>query len=115
MEIQIVGHHGGAEDSNRDVKHFAVGHDFRLWQEAGEDATEVRLGKNNLKQKTATDGQNEDDHERFDVTKAFVLQIKHRQHVERSDANTDNQRDVEKQIQRDRRADNFRQVAGTDR
>src|SRR4029077_11796481 len=97
MQIQIVRHHRGPENSYRDVKHLAVGDDFGLWQKTGEDAAEIRFGKNDLEQKTAADGQDQNNDKRFDVTKAFVLQIKYGQHIERSDANPGDEWDFEKQ------------------
>src|ERR1700738_651364 len=98
MQIQIVRHHRSAKNSDGDVKHLAVGDDFGFWQKTGEDPAEIRFEKNDLEQKTAADGQDQNNDKRFDVTKAFVLQIKHGQHVERSNADASNERDFEKQI-----------------
>src|ERR1700730_7820659 len=98
MQIQIVRHHGGAKNSDRDVKHVAIGNNFRLRQKTGKHAAEVRFGKNDLEQKTAADGQDQNNDKRFDIAKSFVLQIEHGQHVERRNADASNERDFEKQI-----------------
>ena len=73
------------------------------------------MSENQLRGKTAANRDNQGDDERFDVTKSFVLEEEHDQHVERGDDTTPDERNPEEQIERDGRADHFGQIAGGDR
>ena len=55
------------------------------------------------------------DDQRFDVAEPVLLQVEDEQHVERRQAHAPDQRQAEQQVERDRRADDLRQIAGGDR
>src|SRR6266404_6470585 len=99
MEVKIMRHDGGAENSDRDVKHVPVAHDFSVGKKTAKHVAEFRVRENNLKKKTAADRQDQDDHQCLDVTEAFVLQIEHGQNVQRCNANADDERNFKEQIQ----------------
>ena len=84
------------------------------WQKPAEDRRDVRLRKDNLREKAAANRHDERHHQRFDVAKSFVLQIHHRQHVERGNADAPHERNAKEQIQGNRRPDDFGEVARTD-
>src|SRR5438552_17576740 len=46
--------------------------------------------------------------------KAFILEIKNSEHIERGDEAAPHQRNAEQQLQRDRRANHFSQIASSD-
>ena len=108
-------HHGRAQNSNRDVKHVAIGHDFGFRKKSGKDRGHFRFCENDFEQKTTANGQDQDNDERFDVTEPFVLQIKDGEHVQRGNAYTEDERDFEQKVERDGRSDHFGQVAGANR
>src|SRR6266498_2700477 len=101
MQVKVVGHDRGAEDADGDIEHGGVFDDFKLRHEAAEHFHEVRPRENDFQKETAADYNNQRNDQRFDVTKAFVLEIHHGQHVQRGDADAPNQRNFEEQIQRD--------------
>ena len=115
MQIQIVRHDGRTKNADGDVKHFAVRENTGARNESLCDARETWFRENHLCEKAAANGENQNHYERFDVTKSFVLQIHHRQNVERGDAHPGNERNVKKQFQCDGRAKNLRKIARTDR
>jgi hypothetical protein len=53
----------------------------------------------------------ERDDEHFDVAEAVVLQVENHKHIERREDDAVHQRHAEEQLQRDRGADHFRQIA----
>ena len=64
-----------------------------------------------LNGEAAGDAENQQDDERFDVAELILLQVEHEQHVERRQADAPHQREMEEQVERDRRADDLREVA----
>ena len=72
------------------------------------------FGKNKFERETRTDRRDQRDNEHFNITKALVLKIKHRQHIKRRDAATPNQRDPKEKLQPDGRPDDFSQIARGD-
>jgi hypothetical protein len=114
MEVEIVRHHRGAEDAHGDKKHRRIRDDLELGREAAEHRHDAGFGENDFRQETPADHHNERDDERLNVAKALVLKKHHEQYVERGDAHAPDQRDAEEQIQRDGRADDFREVARAD-
>src|SRR5438445_5949419 len=115
MEVKIMRHDGRAENSDRDVKHVPVAHDVGAGKKTVQDGTPFRVRENNLKKETAADRQDQRNHQRLDVTEAFVLQIEHSQDVQSGDANTDDERNFKKQIQGNGRTDYFGEIAGANR
>src|SRR5260221_306077 len=110
MQVKVMRHDGGAEDRNRDIKHILVANDFGGRNETLKNGAEFGTGKDDFSQKTASDRQDERDHQRFNVAKSFVLQIHHSQHIQRRDANAPDQWDFKEQVQGNRRTDYLREV-----
>src|SRR5947207_3195793 len=115
MEVEIMGHDRRAEDADRDVKHARIGHDSRGRHETFGNPQQIRPGGHDLPRETAADNKDERDDERLDVAKAFVLKKQNEQNIQRRDADTGEQRQAEEQIERNGRADHFREIAGGDR
>ena len=107
-------HDRGPEDAHGDEEHLRVRDDLELGREAAEHGHDAGFGENNLREEAAANGENQRHDQRLNVAKALVLEIQHHQHVERGDAHAPDQRDAEKQIQRDGRADHFREIARAD-
>jgi hypothetical protein len=63
---------------------------------------------------TTSDGGDKSDDNSLDITKAFSLQIQHQEHIGRGNDATPHQRNSEEKLQPDGRADNLRQIAGSD-
>ena len=57
----------------------------------------------------------ERDDERLEHADAVVLQREQQQHVEAGDQHADRDGNAEQQVERDRRPDHFREIAGRDR
>ena len=81
MEIKIMRHHRGTQNADADVQHPLIGHDSRTWNEPEKNSGEAGFRENQLRGKTPADRDNQGKDERFDVTKAFVLQEEHNEHV----------------------------------
>src|SRR5439155_5077571 len=114
VQVKIVRHDRGAQNTNGDVKHVCVFDNLEPGDKATEDFCDVRLGKNDLGQEAPADGEDQGDDERLYVAKAFVLEIHYRQDIQRSNADAPHQRDLKQQVQGDSRADDLSQVASTD-
>ncbi len=112
MQIQIVRHHRRAEDADRDVEHVRCRAGSRR---AGRTrrATPPRSGRARaeLDGERAGDGENQADDERFDVAEAAVLQEQDDEHVERGEDDSPDERQMKEQVERDRGADHFSEVA----
>src|SRR6185369_5559258 len=78
------------------------------------DFAERRLRENDLEQEARTNRRDERDDQRFEQPESLVLQIQNEQDVERRNDDTVRDRDVEDQIERDRGADDFGQITGSD-
>ena len=115
VQIQVVRHHGGAQDADRDVEHRRVGDDLASAAPARPATVgQGRLRHDELDREADADRGHEGDDERLEVAEALVLQQQDQQHVERGEADAPDQRNPEQQVQRDGRADHLGQVAGGD-
>ena len=112
MQVKVVWHHGGAQDPDAYVEHFLVPQHLGGRHKPGQHGREAGLGEEQLQREARSDGENQRDHQRLHVAKPFVLQVEHREHVQRCDQAAPHQRNAEKQLQRDGRADDLRQIAG---
>ncbi len=115
VQVEIVRHHRRADDADRNEEHLLVAEKLRGRDEAERDAAEARPGENQLRGEASADRENEHGHERFDIAEAFVLQKEHDHHIEHGDDAAPHQRDAEEKLERDGRADDFREVASGDR
>ena len=107
-------HHRRAEDADRDVEHLVIVQQRRVRQEAVQQRREMRMRPENLQRKTDADHQDEAGHERFDITEPAVLQEEHHEDIARREADAPDERQPEKKLQRDGRADHLGEVARAD-
>ena len=110
MPVQIVRHHGGAQDSDGDGGAVAV-HDR---QEARQHFAERRPGPQDLDAEADRHDGDQREHEGLDRPDAEVLEPQEQQGIGRGEQNSDQQRNVEQQVESDGGAKHFRQVAGGD-
>ena len=103
-------HDRRAEDADGDEEHLLIPQNLGGRKETVGDADKVGLCENHVGEEAAADGQDERNHQRFDVAEALVLQEEHDEHIERSDDASPDQRNAEEQLQADRRADDFCKV-----
>src|SRR5690349_14900280 len=82
VEVKIVRHHRRSNDADADVKHFLVRDDVRAGHKTEYHADKVWFGKDQLRSETTGDGCDERNHQRLDVTKPLLLEVKNGQHVE---------------------------------
>ena len=115
MEIEVVRHHGGAENTDRDVEHVRVARDLGLRNESAKDAEQIRLGEPQLHAEAAGDAYDQQHDEDFDVPESKLLQIEHEQHVQGRQAHAPHQRQMEQEIQGDGRADDLGEIARRNR
>src|SRR5580658_6161081 len=73
------------------------------------------MRQNNFDPEKNQDRRNQRNHESFEPAKAPVLQQQQQQHIRARQQNADHQRNMKEQLQRDRRADDFRQIARRNR
>ena len=115
MQVEIVRHHGRAEDAERDVEHVRVGDDLRGRRKAADHRAPVRIRHRDLHREAHRDDAEQRDDERFDPAEAEILQPQNEEHVERGDQHADLERNAEQQIEPDRGADHLGKVGGADR
>ena len=63
MQIEIVRHHGRADDADRHIEHVAVRHDRGRRQEAGKDRSDGRCRRHDLNHETDRDHDEQRDNE----------------------------------------------------
>ena len=114
VQIQVVRHHGGPENADRDVEHLRVGEDLRGRDESPRHGAHVRLRDEQFEQEAPAHDRDERDHERLEHAEALVLQVQHDQHVDGGDRDAHGERDPKEQIEGDRGADHLGEVAGGD-
>ena len=109
VQVQVVRHHGGAEDADGDVEHApgCVRISVRGMKPTATPA-EIRPRQPELDGERSGDQHDQRDDERFDVAEAAMLQEQDDQHVERGQADAPDQRQAEEQVERDRGADALR-------
>ena len=106
-------HHRRAQNSDGDVEHGGIGDDGgRGNEKTVQRRPVIRLGKKHLHAEHAQNGADERDHQRLNVAESPALHQQNQQHVQAGDQHAVEERNVEEQFQRDRRADHLGQVAG---
>ncbi len=103
------------EDADRDVQLVGILENRRARDEAGEYGAGIGFGNQDLEQEAAGDGGDQHDDERLEQPKALVLHVEDDEHVERRDRDPPRERNAEQEVQGDRRADHFGEVARGDR
>jgi hypothetical protein len=114
VEIEIVRHHGGAEDAYGDVKHLAVAKELGVRDEAACGFAPERLRPEDFVGEAGGNAGDERDNESFDEAEAASLQGEDDEYVQRGDEHTGEERESEEKLQRDGRAQDFSEVAGGD-
>ena len=115
VQIQVVRHDGRADDADGDVDHAGLAEVRRDQGAAHLQKAGLGLRQDeDLDEVADADGRHQQQHDRLDRAHAEALQRQQQQHVEAGDDHRPQQRDVEEQIERDRAAQHFGQVAGAD-
>ena len=115
MQVEVVRHHRRAEDADGDEQHVGIARDLRVRHQRAQHAAQVGARQRQLDRERTGDAEDEQHHQHLDVAEAVLLQVEHQQHVERGEADAPEERDAEEQIQRNRRADDLREIARRDR
>ena len=114
MEVEVVRHHGGAKDAERQIEHLRVGHDFARRRETPDDVAPVGVGQCDLHDEAGCDHREESDNQRFDPAETEFLQVEDEEDVERRNEHADLERDTEDQVEADGGADDLGDVGGDD-
>ena len=101
VQVKVMRHDCRAQNADGDIQHLRVLDDFKPGHKPAQDFREVGFGKNDFSHETAADGEDQGDDQRLDVTKAFVLKIHDREHIQRGNAHAPHQRDLEQQVEGD--------------
>ena len=109
MQIEVVRHHRGAEDADGHVE-LRAGEQVR--HEPRGHPRNRRLAQKHLDEKAAADGCHQHQNEGLELANAKLLNQQQQEHVATGDQNAPENRDAHEQIQADRRAEHFRQIAG---
>ena len=115
MQVEIVRHHGRAEDAEREIEHVRIGDDLGGRREAADHRAPFRIGHRDLDRKAQRDDAEQRDDEGLDPAEAEVLHPQDEEHVERGDQHADLERNAEQQIEPDRGADHLGEIGGADR
>src|SRR5215216_7255957 len=108
-------HDRRAENTDGDVE--CRGIEDNLWRgdEAAENTAKRRLSDHEFDEEANGDQPDQAKDERFDVAETAMLQEKHDDDIGRGDDRAEDDGNMEEQIKRNRRADDFGQVAGSNR
>ncbi len=108
-------HHGGADDANGDIEHVRIGDHGLRRDEAGHDLVPLRLYQAEIDREADEYDREQRHYQRFQITKAALLQPQDQQDVDCGQQNAVHHRDVKQQVQRNRRTNDFRQVGCANR
>src|SRR3984957_10299281 len=114
VEIKIVRHNSGAEDTNGYVQHLPIVQNFSARDEPDDGFSPYWMGEKDFVGEAAGDGGDESDDEGLDDAKAAPLQGEDDQDIESSDSHAREQRQTEEQLESDGGAKHFRKVASGD-
>ena len=114
MKIEIVGHHGGAQDPDGDVQHLLIAQDFRAWNETGHGFAPQRLREEDFVRKAGGNRSDQRDNEGFDQAEATALEREDDQNIHRGNEDTGKKRQAEEQFQSDGGAKDFGKIARGD-
>ena len=115
VQIQVVRHHGRAEDAGREPDHPGVAQQFLRRRKSGERFVPDRPGQREFDHEAKADEKDQRGDEHLQRTLAAALQREHREGADRRHQHARRQRYAEQQLQRDRTADHLRDVARDDR
>ena len=114
MQIEIMRHHGRAQNAEREVEHLPVAQDVRSRREAFDHRAPIGIGERDLHRKAGRDYPEHRDHKGFDPTEAERLQRQDQEHIGRRDDNADLEGNVEQEVEPDRGADHLGKVGRGD-
>ena len=115
MEIEVVGHHGGAQDSRREIELGAIAERGRLRHKPAQHAGQVGPQQQHLNGETGADQGHQADHQGFQPADAEALQPQQQQGVEGGEHNAERQGQAEQQLQGQGGSHEFGQITGHDR
>ena len=102
VEVEVMRHDGGAENSDGDVEHVGVGDDgSRGNEEVVRDRKPLGMGEQDFDAEERGDGADEGDDERFEVAEAAVLQEQDEQDVCAGDEDADEKWNVKEELESD--------------
>ena len=110
VQVQIVRHHRGAQDSDGDVQAVAA----QARNQPGEHLRGGRLGPENLDAEAAAHDGDERENERLQGANAEALKPEQEQRIGGRQKDARQQWDMEQQVETDGRAQHLGQVAGGD-
>jgi len=110
MQVEIMGHHGGAEHSDGDVEALAADVGNHAEEHLGGD----RLGEDDLDAKAGGHDGDEGEDEGFDVADAETLEPEQQEGIGGGEEDADQKRDVKEEVEGDGGAEHFGQIAGGD-
>ena len=131
VKVEVVRHHGGAEDAHRHVQRGAVEaqhlpaagparEQARMpagiaGDEPRQDGGDRRLGEQHLDREADADGGDEHHDQRLHAAHAEPSERQQEEHVEAGEEHAPQERHAEQKLEPDRGAQHFGQVAGDDR
>src|SRR4029077_12716281 len=107
MQIEIVRHHRGADDANREIEHVRVTHDLGGWRKAADHCAPVGIGHRDLHDEAECDYAHQSDNECLDPAEAKILHPEDQKYVERRNQHADLERNAEQQVEADCGTDHF--------
>ncbi len=114
MQIEVMRHHGRTNNAQCYIEHIRIADDFCGWRKTADHFAPLGFCHQNLDQEAERNDAEQRDDERFDPTKALVLEIENKKHVCGGNDDADFQRNAEKQIEADCRTDNLGKIGGAD-
>src|SRR5690349_4400150 len=115
MQVKIVRHDRGTQDADGDVEHGRVADDLTSGHQTADNLPDLGARHDQLDGKAKPDGSYQSYDQRLQVPESFVLKQENEEHVQGGQTHTPHQRNAEKKIERDRRTDDFGQIAGGNR
>ena len=114
VQIEVMRHHGGAENAERQIQHVRVLHDLDGRREAADHLAPIGIGHGDLDAEADGDDQQHGDDEGLDPAEAERLHPQNQKHVERGQQHADLERNAEQEIEPDGRADHLGEIGGAD-
>src|SRR5208283_2109600 len=115
MQVEIVGHDGRADDSDGDVEHASLAEVRRNQGLSHREETGLCLREDkDFDEVTDGDGGDQQQNHGFNAAHSKLLKSEEEENVDSGDDDGPEQRDVEHQVEGDRAAEDFGEVAGAD-
>jgi hypothetical protein len=114
VQVEVVRHHGRAQDAERQVEHLRVGDDLGGGREALDDRGPVGIGESDLDPEADCDHAKEGDDQGFHIPEAERLEIEDQEDVEGRNDHAHLGWDPEDQVETDGGADHLGDVGCDD-